>query len=237
MITGFFLGQMTLRPKELTNTELIKLCAHNTRSRELWDEFCARFDERIWLCVYRECRDKKITSNKNEFKLIVQDLVQDVYEKLVAKNCKALLEFQGASENSIYAYLGMIAKNVVRNYLIQKSAKKRPQIAESLDEMLTSAPERLEKDRLKFIDIGNQDDFSFEILREEIEMILDRLLKGADGERNKIIFKLFLYEDLSPEEIAAQLAFPLSEKRIRNIITNIKKMLRQELLAEQMVAV
>ncbi|MDZ7265162.1 MAG: sigma-70 family RNA polymerase sigma factor [candidate division KSB1 bacterium] len=236
MITRFSLGLMTLSLKELKNTELVRRCAQNTKSREIWDEFYARFDERIWLCVYRECRDKKITRNRNEFKLIVQDLVQDVYKKLVSKNCKALQEFQGASENSIYAYLGMIAKNVVRNYMIQKSAKKRPPITESLDEMMTLAPERLERERLKFVDIESEDGFSVEMMREEIDTILDRQLKGSDSERNKIIFKLFLYEELSPQEIAARLAFSLSEKRIRNIITDIKKILRQELLAEQMMA-
>ncbi len=223
--------------KELTNTELVKLCAQNTMNRELWDEFYARFDERIWLCVYRECHDKKITTNKRELKLVVKDLVQEVYVKLVTKNCKALREFQGVSENSIYSYLGMITKNVVRNYVIQKSAKKRPQITESLDEMLNAAAERLEKDRFISVDRGYEDDLSFAIMKQAIDLILDRQLKGADAARNKVIFKLFLYEGLSPQEIADQLAFPLSEKRIRNIITEIKKMLRRELLAEQMVSV
>lgn len=213
--------------KELTNNQLVNLCAQEPRNRSAWFEFYARFDERIWLVIYRECNQKGLSENTVQFNQILQDLVQDVYVKLVEKNCKALKAFIGVSENSFFTYIGIIARNVVRNYLKKMGAQKRPSIEKSIDEILPI-------DIFKSTYVDPEDEFTLVIRKEEIEDVIDEFLKGRDKARNKLIFKLYFYEGFSPEEIASQFNFSLSAKRIGNIISEIKQVLRNELLAQKM---
>lgn len=225
--------------KNCKNTELVDLCAQEPWNRKAWLEFYNRFDERIWLVIYRECKALGIIKQDAQFQETVKDLVQDVYVKLTDNNCRALKNFVGASENSIYTYLGIIAKNVVRNYHIKISAQKRPSSQKLIDDAINIS-ERGEKILVR--DVGNlsysgvEEEFSIVILKEEIDEILDKILKSKDKDRNKLIFKLYFYEGFSAEEIASRFKFNLSAKRIRNLVTEIKKKLRQELLERRMFA-
>ena len=74
--------------KTLTNTKLIALCAEEPRNEQAWTEFCVRFDEHIRLMVLRECREKHLSKDKPQFDEIFEDLVQDVYLKLVQKSLR-----------------------------------------------------------------------------------------------------------------------------------------------------
>lgn len=217
----------------------MRLCAQEPGNRKAWAEFYNRFDERIWLVIYRECKAKGINRLDSQLQKTVQDLVQDVYVKLIADKCKALNNFIGMSENSIYTYLGIIAKNVVNNYITKIKAQKRPSFEKSIDEILTIS-EKGEKilitHKIKSAYSDVEEKFTLEILKEEIDHILDTILKGKDKERNKLIFKLHLYEGISVEDLASKFHFGLSSKRISNLITDIKKELRQELL-ERMIEV
>ncbi len=218
----------------LTNNELVELCAQQPDNRSAWMEFYDRFDERIWLVVYRECKQKEIAKHSAPFRQVVQDLVQDVYVRLVENDCKALKDFIGISENSIFTWLGIVAKNVVRNYSIKMGAKKRPLIGNSIDDIKAISKIQIAKDKVSTVYINGEDDFSVEYLKEEIEEILERHLRGKGKERNKLIFKLYIYEGFSPDEIASHLKFSLSVKTVRNIISDIKRELREELLKQEM---
>jgi len=223
-----------LNLKQLTNIELIKFCVANPENRTAWIEFYNRFDERIWLVVYRECKAKNVATNSQQFKQIVQDLVQDVYLTLLRKNCKALSDFKGRSENSIYTYLGTIARNVVRNYITKTIAQKRPQISQSLNDVSGDQHRFPSEDHYYPDYAGAEAVFTLEDLREDIEKILNIHLTGKNKERNKLIFLLHAFEQFSPQEIASQLQYPLSAKRVGNIISEIKKLLRRELLQQKM---
>jgi len=221
---------MILDLKKLTNTELIRRCSEDPQNRLLWLEFCHRFDERIWLIVYRECRDRGLAEKKDQIKQTVQDLVQEVYLKLLKNNCKALTSFIGASENSIYTYLGIIARNVVCNHVTKMNAHKRPNIGKSLNDISSGC-----KDYEIFIPSPINEEtiaqeLSFEMLKEEIDLILNQNLKEKYKERNKLIFKLYFYEKFSPDEIASKLGFEVTSKRVLNLIAEIKTLLRRELL-------
>lgn len=214
--------------KTAKNTELVWICANEPGNYSAWAEFCSRFDGRIWLMIYRECRDKELASATNNFHETAQDLVQDVYMKLVEQNCKALKNFEGRSENSIYAYLGIIAKNVVRNHITKKSAKKRPQIGASMDDV--DFETKFDKNRLS--ELGYISHLNLEKLtniKEKIEHILNSKLKNKNKQRNKFIFKLYFYDDFSIDEIASHFGFKLSSKRISNLISELKKIIRQNL--------
>ena len=225
-----------MKINKLTNIELTRLCAQEPADKNVWKEFYSRFDKRIWLVIYRECREKGFTENTSQFRQIVQDLVQEVYVKLVDKNCKALRDFIGASEHSIFTYLGIIAKNVVRNYLIKMNAQKRPSKDKSINETFSisgGSGEVFVEDFLKSSDSNAEKSYEFEILKDEIDEILEKFLKGKDKERNKLIFKMCIYEGFSPKEIASKPGFSVTTKTVGNIVSKIKKELRKELFAQK----
>ena len=156
--------------------------------------------------------------------------------KLVDKNCKALRNFVGASEQSIFTYLGIIAKNVVRNYLIKMNAQKRPPKEKSLNETFSisgGSGEVFVKDFLKSSDINVEKSYELEFLKGEIDEILEKFLKGKNKERDKLIFKFCIYEGFSPKEIASKPGFSVTTKTVGNIVSKIKKELRKEFFTQK----
>jgi len=215
----------------MKNKDLVALCAQQPWNREAWLEFYNRFDERIWLVINRECKEKGISEDVSESNQVIQDLVQDVYVRLVENDCKALKNFKGTFENSIFTYLGKIANSVVCNHITNKKAKKRPPIQKSIDEPLWNSKERrkvLFEEILKLPYNDSEVNIDFKDIKDKIEKLLDKILKGKHKQRNKIIFKLYLYEEYSPNEIAAQFGFGLSAKTVNNIIRKIILNLRKE---------
>jgi len=230
-------SQIIVQLKKLKNTELVELCAQTPDNRNAWLEFYHRFDEWIWLVIARECKAKAISRVDFQYQKTIPDLVQDVYVKLVSNECKALKNFVGASENSIYKYLNIIAKNVVKNHLTKIRAQKRPFIKKSIDEVVIVGEndERISiKEGIRSTDFDVEEEVAVEILQDEIEAILDRILKGKDKQRNKLMFKLHLFEGFSAEEIASQFPFGLTSKRVSNLIADIRRSLRQELLEQRL---
>ena len=219
----------------MKNTDLVALCAREPWNRKAWLEFYERFDDRIRLVIYRECKAICVPNRDAQFQETAEDLLQDVYMKLLSNNCKALNDFIGASENSIYTYLGIIARNVVRNYTTKINAQKRPTVERSIDDVLNIS-EKGGKIRIKNIARSPYAELELEFLKEEIEIILDRIVTGSTRHRNKLIIKLNIYQGLSAEQIASQLAYDLSAKTVSNLITKIKQKLRQQLLDQMMAA-
>jgi RNA polymerase sigma factor (sigma-70 family) len=214
--------------KTLANTKLIELCAKAPRNEQAWTEFCVRFDDHIRVMILRECREKHLSKDKPQFEEIFEDLVQDVYLKLVQKNCKALWEYRASDENSIYAYLAVIARNVVRGYFTKEGAKKRRARLVSLDAPAASSADEGE---LRVIDIlvasgpGPDANLDSESQKQELENLLGKTLTGKSKARDKLIFKLYWFEKFSPEQISAHCGIRLSPKRIINILSGIKKRL------------
>jgi len=182
--------------------------------------------------VYRECQNKGLMANSKNAQQLAKDLVQDVYIKIVEKDCAALKNFVGASENSIFTYLGIISVNVVRNFATSRRAQRRPNIERSINDDLSGV-----KDNYWMLDPNaNLNDaeerLALESLLKEIEEVLDDCAKGRDRDRNKKIFKLCVYQGYSAEEVMANFEFGLSSKRIGNLISVLKKCVRKKLLAK-----
>lgn len=206
--------------RELSNTQLVKLCAEDPGNKDAWAEFSFRFDARIKLIVYREAQNKSLLTNTRNMKQFLEDLVQDVYLKLIANDCRLLKAFKGVSENSIFSYLGIVAINLVRNYATSQKTARHFVLENSIDKELLEP----------YFSIDNEKDLSFEALKQEIEKILDNNLMNKDKERDKLIFKLFFYEGFSVEDIASELF--LSPLMVKKLLANIKSRLRQKLASE-----
>jgi RNA polymerase sigma factor (sigma-70 family) len=223
--------------KNLRNTELVKLCAQEPLNEAVWGEFCDRFHSAIQSSIYRECCRTGAPQRASSFGNVYEDLVQEVYVKLVSSHCKALREFKGASENSIFLYLGIIGRNVVRNYWMNLAAQKRASVevpleapASSDEDSSGSSPE----DEIRSRQFDLEDQLDEESLRQEIETILDQTLQGKNRHRDRLIFQLAIYEGFTAEEISSRFDFDLSAKGIGNLLSQLKHVLKEELLEKRM---
>jgi RNA polymerase sigma factor (sigma-70 family) len=211
--------------REFSNNDLIKRCADESDNQLVWNEFYRRVDEHVRRVVMQQCRLRHLNAQE-----LVDDLTQNVYFRLVENNCKALRTFRGENENAIYAFLAVTTQRVVCTYWHRENAKKRRHIKVPLDEPASSGSAADE--RLRLIDILANPyaplpdaRLILESLRQEVEMILEELITGNEKERDKKIFLYHVYKGLTPQQISERVG--LSAKRIRNIITAVKKRLRE----------
>lgn len=216
----------------LSNADLVRLCGREPGNRDAWRAFVLRFDGRIRLAVFREYKTKINSENEGQIKSVVDDLVQDVYTKLVENQAKALKVFKGANDNSIFKYLGMIAKNTVLNYAIKAGAQKRQAFKQSLDRfhIYSTLGDALTLHQAAHPAKNDVEEVVLlESLLEEIDTILDRFYKGKHRLRNKLLFRLYFVQGLPVESIAETFFVELSKKRINNIISEMKNEIQKSL--------
>lgn len=218
--------------KNFSNTQLVKRCAEEPRNEQAWRVFYERFDEHLRLTILRECRQKSLTQDTSRFAALFNDLVQETYLKLVQKNCKALREYKAPADEAIYTYLAIIARNAVRTYITRENAKKR---RANLVSLHTPVAGTQEDGDLQLIDVlpasepGPDDKINKESERQELDLLLNKIVTGKSKGRDLLIFKLHHYEAFSPEQMAEHCGIPLSAKRISNIITEIKQQIAEAL--------
>lgn len=219
---------------QLSNTELVRFCGQKPLDREAWMTFVQRFDGRIRLVVYRELKNKTKAENDSQLRLILDDLVQEVYVRLFEHQARALREFIGKNENSIYHYLGMIAKNTVLNYLVKRGAQKRQAFEQSLDsfkQYSTHGDFLLLHEAKQPVKNNVEESIQFLGLVEEVEAILNKSFKEKKRIRYQLLFRLYFIEGLAVETIQKTFFMELSKKRINNMIAEIKKILKKGLSA------
>lgn len=220
----------------LSNRALVKHISKHPHDDRGWNEFVRRFDDYIHLVALRECRKKIARHEKNQLPEIVRDRAAEAYERLCIHDCKALRAFVGDGEKSIYTYLAVITHNTVMNWVKREHGpNSRPIINESLEALLEETPHTelvTIIQQFGYVESGNG--IALAELHDKIEKILNRHLRGREFiERNKIIFKLHFFEGFSPQEIVESLPYNISLKRVENIIWDLKKSVKENLIKEE----
>lgn len=214
----------------MTHNELIKVLAQSPRDDIAWGEFYKRFHRHICLTITREAGRWRHYERHHT----IEDLVQEVYAKLLAHDCQALKEFKGQFEHSIFSYLKIIAIRIVLADRSKSAAQKRS--TSNGEVSLDAVQSNLQKERL--IDLnemlcweGWESDLLLQELQEEIKYHLYRILgKRRNKERDELIFKCYFFEDLEAEEIVALCGDAhLTVKRVLNIIGEIRHELSKRL--------
>lgn len=202
---------------ELSNTELIHRITNSPNNRLAWKEFFRRFDDHIRAVVVR-------LSQKLNSKDILNDLVQDVYAMLVAHDMRVLKQFKGIRESSIYVFLTLVTRSVCLMYRAKMVAMKGNRRASQKNEL---------DEGFRLIDTladpyasSPDERLLLESVEQEIESVLEEVLPQKNIERNKAIFKMFVFEEMSVTNIAQR--FNLSSRTVNNIITTIRKKIREK---------
>ncbi|MDZ7288922.1 MAG: hypothetical protein ONB44_03960 [candidate division KSB1 bacterium] len=207
-----------------TNIELVRLLADEPCHEGAWREFLHRFHKYVAFTIYNAC--KQLDYGEGIAK--VEDLTQEVYVKLLNNNCEPLKRFTSSYENAILKYLKMMALRAVYTDFAARKAQKRQPAGGiiSLDKTVDWTIDENRKIELLELLPANDLRETGELV-EEIQFCLDKILQGSrHAHRDKLIFEYYLYHGFEPEEIASQLGFNLTVKRVENLISEIKQAIR-----------
>jgi DNA-directed RNA polymerase specialized sigma24 family protein len=206
--------------KNLSDLDLVRVIAADPRNNLTFKEFIARFETRIQFYISKTCRLLNYAAGLEK----IEDLTQEVYEALLDKNCAKLKKIN----KNVSAYLIEMANNTVRNDRRKFFARKRRPAGgfESFDKKIfewsLSDGRRLQLEAITW-----PDDRLYELI-DAIDRCLDRILQhNRKKERNRLIIKYYLFEDLEPADIALQRWMDLSPKRIENLIGAMMGTLRK----------
>jgi RNA polymerase sigma-70 factor (ECF subfamily) len=218
-----------MSPNEWTAAELVERCSCRPPDEPAWEEFVRRYHVTIRSNVQRTYHRKAREEADRRPQLpddAVDDLVQQVYIRLVEDRSRALKRFEGEHENSIYEYLRMISINVVRDYFREIKAQKRPKISYSLDEMLETRGDTALSPRPGTSD-GPMVDNAYAVFAvQEIEHVLRKAVSGKNRDRDTLIFKLHYYDGLTSEEIISVMGLEITTIGVNSILNRIVRKVR-----------
>jgi RNA polymerase sigma factor (sigma-70 family) len=211
--------------------ELLKKCLQRPPDEDAWREFVHRYHNAIRGSVAKtfHLRANQEIDRRAQFPDdLIEDLVQNVYIRLVEEGNRALNRFAGEHENSIFQYLSIIAINVVRDHFREGKALKRPKLSFSLDELMENQGDAgILKDAVS-ID-GSAYGGSTSVSIEDIEAAVKSSVSRKHRDRDLLIFKLRYCEGLTLDEIKTAMSLDISPIGIGSILNRIIGKLREKL--------
>ena len=202
--------------ESLRANELARLCSQ-TDSAEAWAEFIRRFQRPIALVVLRTIRSWGTPSPA-----LVDDMVQEVFLRLCADNCKLLRNFEAREEDSVIGYLKVIAANLTHDHLRSERSLKRGGAANMIQddarELHTlAAPHSTTESAERFTEL------------REIDEALKSSIPDPLTERDRTIFWLYFQQGFAAREIADIASIGLTVKGVESSIHRTTRHLRHRL--------
>ncbi|MBN2320093.1 MAG: sigma-70 family RNA polymerase sigma factor [Acidobacteria bacterium] len=202
--------------------ELFHLCAADRENTGAWSEFLNRYAGRIKHFIrgtIRQFQGSNAGLNDSIFSGSMQesDLFQNTIIRLVENNCAAMKRFSGKTENELLAYLAVISRSTVLDALRRLKALKRLPTNDR-DEKLTPGASLHSR--------RNTDNPGFErmILADELVSMIYRGIQAHSGrtsERDRLVFELHFFEDLSFGQISRCESINLSKAGVEKILKRL----------------
>lgn len=209
---------------DLSNVMLVRQCAEFSSRQELWQEFQRRFlgDLRRWaLQAVRKYALKEIA----HYREAVDDLVQEVFLRLLHNDYQALREFRGNTDEALGAYLRVITQHMALNRLREGRAQKRPQFARSLDENPNDGSGDFTSHAYRETAVSDDEHERLHDLQEHLNYYLDLVLRGPQKHRDKLLFQLCFFDGMSAEEIANMPSIDMKPHAVEMAIHRVCKRL------------
>ncbi len=196
-------------------TDLVRLCTVD-HDLEAWDQFLHRFQNRLHAGVRRALARCEVNLPEHDR----EDLVQDVFCRLLDRRRRCLRLCRGTEEASIGAYLGRIAENVVVDRIRSMSAAKRGRDrivdiqVDSTRDPVAEAPDRR----------GNPEEHLLVRERQQAFVDLFRKVVGKGSpERDWQVLRLAIFEGYSSREICEQMGRDLRPSTVDSLIHRLKR--------------
>jgi RNA polymerase sigma factor (sigma-70 family) len=213
----------------LDSLRLVALCADAPQDSELWTEFLRRFSAKLRVFIASTLKQYVRGGTPTaESGILVEaaqeaDLFQNTIVRLVENHCAALKRFSGSDESDFLAYLAVVARSTVRDYLRRHRAAKRwpghdivstEEVSElSLADKRSDPARNIERQLLA---------------REVVELSLRTIENesGSESVRDRLLFELYFAHDLSTAQIAQCKGIGLSKTGVEKALNRLKGRIR-----------
>jgi RNA polymerase sigma factor (sigma-70 family) len=152
------------------------------------------------------------------------DVFQNTVLRLVERNCAAIKKFSGTTEEEWLAYLAVITRSVVRDWLRRQRAVKRG----SGMETLTLSPKGSQRPLLIWQEYQQQLP-ERELLGREVRNLCERTIVSLQSDssvRDMLIFRLYFDHNLSIAQIANCRGISLSKGGVEKVINRLTDRMR-----------
>ncbi|HWZ43952.1 MAG TPA: sigma-70 family RNA polymerase sigma factor [Candidatus Saccharimonadales bacterium] len=189
---------------DFSDRELLERCLVQRRDEAAWSEFVRRFRPIIAGVIFNSLsRWRKPTRD------LIDDLVHDTVMKVIARDCKALREFEFRHDNALRGFLKVVASHVVEDH--------RRRSREQEEEPLEAVP-----------DLQQDEDFGKESEKRLLLKQMDAFLETRVPERDRAVFWLFRCQGLTAKQISEQQEIGLKLKEVEYVIWRLTRMLIDE---------
>jgi len=212
----------------MSSVQLFFLCAEDRDNAIMWAELLRRITPKIKHFIRGTLR-QSLGNEVVFFSAPVvfggiqeSDLFQSTIVRLVENDCAAMGRFSGENEGQLMAYLAVITRSAVRDCLRRLRAKKRPLIKTAITDTRLSAGDA---------NCGSAGQASpeREVLGRELKELSKKLLdrgKGRFPNRDKLIFQLYFFNDLTARQIARCEGINLSKAGVEKVLNRLKDRIR-----------
>ncbi|MEJ2086757.1 MAG: sigma-70 family RNA polymerase sigma factor, partial [Acidobacteriota bacterium] len=185
---------------------------------ELWEQFIERFQNRLHAGVYRALARCELELNRQDR----EDLMQDVFCRLLDRRRRCLKLCRGREEASVGAYLGRVAENVVLDRVRSTSAVKRGR-----DRLVELRPESVYDPVADAADRRSNPEAR--LLAREREWTFLASFRQVVGrttpERDWRVFYLAVFEGCSSREICTRMGGSLKPSTVDSLIHRMRRRL------------
>ncbi len=221
-LSGFFLavsyGDLSLR------NLLEKCCTGDPVRNSGWHEFECRFGRHLVRYIVHELKALSALTLVQQDVEFINELKQEVYCKLLRNDCKALRDFRGQTERAFFAYLHQITSRLARSHVKKELSRKRDLTLDiSLPFIKSMAGDRT-------ITNNTEDETKYRALQDYVLHILQQRYPSKNKKRDILIFKLRVFEEMSPEELLIHYDLgTLTRGGIDTIVHRIREWLQSEI--------
>ena len=218
----------TIHLGTMESVSLASMCANKPEDSELWTEFLRRFTPHIKLFIQMTL--KQYAGSKSSlsasFDLIQgsSDLLQNTVLRLVQNDCAALKRFSGTTESQLLAYLAVIARSAVRDFVRLQSARKRFHWLVPTTPEKNQQSENSDSSREPVV----EDPIERKVLAGEVEQLSLQTIRdhSSSPTRDTLIFQLYFGDGLSIAQIAACKGIGLSKTGVEKMLNRLKDTVR-----------
>ena len=192
----------------------------------------ARPDDPLWGVLFRRCRgllrvvvSSRIAGQRRLDASALDDLSQDVMERLVSDRRRVIRRFAGTHEDTFEAYIRRIAENILRDQFRHDAYRRSVEWSFPPDE-----PWQLEAALAESPFEGAGDDPESRVVMREIDESVDVVLRRISPDHrqralNKRLFELYFLTRYSIPQIVRLRTVPLSASSTARRVTLIRKAL------------
>jgi RNA polymerase sigma-70 factor (ECF subfamily) len=147
-------------------------------------------------------------------RVLADDLVQEAYVRLCKDNCKALRSFEHRHEESIFAFVKVVAGSVAMDHFRARRAEKRAAEVETRnDEALTAGP-------------APPSNVHGSVLLSEIASHLELV---TNSDRDRAIFWLYYQQGYTAKDIASIPRMQLTAKGVESLLLRLTQAVRRQM--------